>query len=48
MDCDWQSIPAEVLQLPLTRLHLRYADFADGGCYSRVWGRGNRAILNSI
>ncbi|KAL4428304.1 hypothetical protein ABPG75_002393 [Micractinium tetrahymenae] len=31
MDCDWQRIPAEVLQLPLTRLHLRYADFADGG-----------------
>ncbi len=31
MDCDWQRIPGEVLQLPLTRLHLRYADFADGG-----------------
>ncbi len=30
MDCDWPRIPDELLQLGLTRLHLRFADFADG------------------
>ena len=29
-DCDWQCIPTDLLHLPLTRLHLRFADFADG------------------
>lgn len=27
-DCDWPKVPGELLQLPLTRLHLRFADFA--------------------
>ena len=30
IDGDWQRLPEELLRLPLTRLHLRYADFADG------------------
>ena len=30
VDCDWPHIPDELLQLGLTRLHLRFADFADG------------------
>lgn len=29
IDGDWQRLPEELLRLPLTRLHLRYADFAD-------------------
>jgi hypothetical protein len=30
IDGDWQRLPEVLLRLPLTRLHLRYADFADG------------------
>lgn len=31
VDCDWAVVPAELLRLPLTRLHLRFADFASPG-----------------
>lgn len=27
-DCNWQSIPGALLRLPLTRLHLRFADLS--------------------
>jgi hypothetical protein len=29
-DCDWQHVPSELLRTPLTRLQLRFADFAEG------------------
>lgn len=35
-DCDWQKLPAEVAQLPLTRLQLRFADFGNGGRWVEV------------
>lgn len=31
VDGDWQRLPTEVQGLPLTRLHLRFADFGDEG-----------------
>ena len=42
IDGDWQRLPEELLRLPLTRLHLRYADFADAEgepwrCMQYVW-----------
>lgn len=42
VDCDWQRLPDELLQLPLTRLHLRFADFGEGR-----WLPANAGCLTS-
>ncbi|PSC69888.1 helicase and polymerase-containing TEBICHI [Micractinium conductrix] len=38
-DCDWQKLPAEVAQLPLTRLQLRFADFGNDAWLPAGLGR---------